>query len=111
MIDLTFYIIVVFIIAIIALFVWIIPILTYKWDINEKCASISFDQFLAFYKSAPHKWKLRDEYLQYSVSGGQCFLPAENIYLKSYSDYRKYRKWYRDEQKKGSVIKQRISDY
>lgn len=43
-----------------------VDFLSFLFAYGEKdSARLSFDQFIAFYKSAPDKWKLENDYVKY----------------------------------------------
>ena len=66
---------------------------------------LSFDQFISFYKSAPDKWELEDDYVEYVknrskiiFSGivterGLIFDGVEAVFFRSYHSLLKYRRW------------------
>ena len=66
---------------------------------------LSFNQFIAFYKSAPDKWRLENDYVKYSrncseviFSGvvtekGLLFDEVEAVFFRSYHSLLKYRRW------------------
>lgn len=85
--------------SIVALVIWIVSIVDYKCESNNEYAKISFDEFLAFYKSAPSKWDLYESHLEYSKGRAWYSLEKERIYFNTYSDYRKYKKWRKRNQK------------
>lgn len=85
--------------SIVALVIWIVSIVDYKCESNNEYAKISFDEFLAFYKSAPSKWDLYESRLEYSKGRTRYSLEKERIYFNTYSDYRKYKKWRKRNQK------------
>ena len=65
------------------------------WCSKESSAEISFGKFITFYKSAPRKWDLRDDYVRYNTENGKFFIAYEDVYFQSYFDYRRYKKWLR----------------
>ena len=94
MMDLISYILIMTsILSIVTLVFWIISVIDFKSESNNGYAKISFDEFLAFYKSAPSKWDLYESYLRYSKGRDWYYLEGERVYFKTYSDYRKYKKW------------------
>lgn len=58
---------------------------------------LSFDQFIAFYKSAPDKWRLENDYVKYirncSTEKGLLFDGVEAVFFRSYHSLLKYRRW------------------
>lgn len=85
--------------SVVALVIWIVSIVDYKCESNNEYAKISFDEFLAFYKSAPSKWDLYESRLEYSKGRTRYSLEKERIYFNTYSDYRKYKRWRKRNQK------------
>ncbi len=85
--------------SIVALVIWIVSIVDYKCESNNEYAKISFDEFLAFYKSAPSKWDLYESRLEYSKGRDRYSQIKERVYFNTYSDYRKYKKWRKRNQK------------
>ena len=79
---------------------------SFLFEYGEKdSARLSFDQFIAFYKSAPDKWRLEDDYVKYIrncseviFSGvvtekGLLFDGVEAVFFRSYHSLLKYRRW------------------
>ena len=66
---------------------------------------LSFNQFIAFYKSAPDKWELEDDYVEYArnrsevifrgvvTERGLEFDGVEAVFFRSYHSLLKYRRW------------------
>ncbi len=66
---------------------------------------LSFNQFIAFYKSAPDKWELKDDYVEYIknrskvifcgvvTERGLEFDGVEAVLFRSYHSLLKYRRW------------------
>lgn len=75
----------------------IIDILSFVFEYGEEDAvKISFDQFIAFYKSAPNKWILEDDYAKYiwiRPEGSFMYDESEPVLFRSYYSLRKYRRW------------------
>ena len=63
---------------------------------REDAVKLSFDQFIAFYKSAPSKWRLGGYYVRYYVrvqERGHAYNKTEFIFFSSYRSLVKYRRW------------------
>lgn len=63
---------------------------------EEDAVRLSFDQFITFYKSAPNKLILEDEYVKYigiRPERGFMYDEAEPVFFRNYHSLRKYRKW------------------
>lgn len=63
---------------------------------EEDAVRLSFDQFIAFYKSAPNKWILEDDYAKYiwiRPEGSFMYDESEPVLFRSYYSLRKYRRW------------------
>ena len=78
---------------------YIVDFLSFLFAYGEKdSARLSFDQFIAFYKSAPDKWKLENDYVKYiricSTEKGLLFDGVvEAVFFRSYHSLLKYRRW------------------
>lgn len=82
-----------------------VDFLSFLFEYGEKdSARLSFDQFIAFYKSAPDKWRLENDYVKYNrncsevFSGvvtekGLLFDEMEAVFFRSYHSLLKYRRW------------------
>lgn len=64
---------------------------------GKDSARLSFDRFIAFYKSAPDKWRLENDYVKYirncSTEKGLLFDGVEAVFFRSYHSLLKYRRW------------------
>ena len=89
-----------------------IDFLFYLFDYRRaNSAKLSFEQFIAFYKSAPDKWRLKDDYVEYTrnrsgtvfrgivTESGLVFDGVEPVLFRSYRSLWKYRKWKRRNEK------------
>lgn len=75
-----------------------VEFLLFLFEYGEKdSARLSFDQFIAFYKSAPDKWRLENDYVKYirncSTEKGLLFDGVEEVFFRSYHSLLKYRRW------------------
>ena len=76
-----------------------VDFLSFLFAYGEKdSARLSFDQFIAFYKSAPDKWKLENDYVKdiriCSSEKGLLFDGVvEAVFFRSYHGLLKYRRW------------------
>lgn len=77
---------------------------SFLFEYGEKdSARLSFDQFIAFYKSAPDKWRLENDYVEYIknrskvifcgvvTERGLEFDGVEAVFFRSYHSLLKYR--------------------
>lgn len=62
---------------------------------EEDAVRLSFDQFIIFYKSAPDKWRLKEDYVKYIKRRNEegLFDKSEPVFFSSYRSLAKYRKW------------------
>lgn len=72
---------------------------------KKNSVRLSFNQFIAFYKSAPDKWELKDDYVEYIknrskvifcgvvTERGLEFDGVEAVFFRSYHSLLKYRRW------------------
>lgn len=86
------------VIGCIALVYYTVDFLSSMSEYGEKdSVRLSFDQFIAFYKSAPDKWRLENDYVKYirncSTEKGLLFDGVEAVFFRSYHSLLKYRRW------------------
>lgn len=76
---------------------WVSTIEKYEYTAPR----INFKKFIKLYDIIPDRWKLRDGYLEYYEN---C--RYQIVLLDTYSDFKKYRKWYKKKvQKEERIIK------
>lgn len=75
---------------------------------EEDAVMLSFDQFITFYKSAPYKWILEEDYVKYITRRDEeaLFYKPEPVFFRSYHSLTKYRKW-KDRNEKAQMEQER----
>ena len=92
--------IVLLIILLITIIVIVVCYVDHKIFVNDK-PTITYNQFKNFYKLAPQKWKVEDNwYIRYN---------GNFLYFKTYFDEIKYKRWFKKREQ--SDIQQKLEEF